>query len=278
MAVVRPRSSALVAVIAAFIDTFKRELFDGGASASATPAFTGTAPAAAEVDAVTGTGYATAGQVVTTTDNQTLTLNQLAGCWLLTATKAPCLIVSHPACAAAPAAFTVYGAAPATTAEGYRILRAPTPAGAVAAHTHGAGTLAAPIHYDRAEYPVTAAAASDLATSITLAQDLLEAYARHRVDALAHTAADATNVVASAPSAVVDLATAIVAANQMKAAYNAHRAEGGVHPTNDAGNATAAADAADQGTLNTLLNELKTDLNAHLADGLSTPSWRAVDV
>jgi hypothetical protein len=107
-----------------------------GASGGTAPAFTGTAATVAEMNHVTGTGYATAGQVVTTSDNQSLALNECAGMWLLAATKAPCLIVSHPACAAAPAVFTVEGEAPATTAEGYRVLRAPTPAGTVASHTH----------------------------------------------------------------------------------------------------------------------------------------------
>lgn len=103
---------------------------------STAPAFTGGPAMTAEVDAFTGSGFATAGQVVTTTDNQTMTLNQCAGMWLITATHAPCLIVSNTAVSGAPAVLTVYGAAPATTAEGYRILKAPTPAGSVASHTH----------------------------------------------------------------------------------------------------------------------------------------------
>ena len=107
-----------------------------GASGATAPEFTGTAATAAEINAFTGSGYATAGQVVTTTDNQTMTLNQCAGMWLITATKPPCLIASNTAVAGAPAVLTVYGAAPATTAEGYRILAAPTPVGTVASHTH----------------------------------------------------------------------------------------------------------------------------------------------
>jgi hypothetical protein len=107
-----------------------------GASGASAPSFTGTAATSATADAFTGTGYATAGQVVTTSDNQTMTLNQCAGMWLITATKAPCLIVSNTAVTGAPAVLTVYGEAPATAAEGYKILRAPTPAGSVASHTH----------------------------------------------------------------------------------------------------------------------------------------------
>ena len=107
-----------------------------GASGATAPAFTGTAPTAAATELTSGTGWSTSGQVVTTTDTFTATLNQYAGCWFLGATKSPCLIVSHPAVTGAALALTVYGAAPATTAEGFKILRAPTPAGSVASHTH----------------------------------------------------------------------------------------------------------------------------------------------
>jgi hypothetical protein len=116
-----------------------------GGGSSHNHAFTGTTPTTGTTPHLTGSGYATAGQVVTTTDNQTVALNELAGMWLICATKAPCLIDSHPAAAAAPLVLTVFGAAPATTAEDYRVLRAPTPAGsnaAEAAHTHDQGTLA----------------------------------------------------------------------------------------------------------------------------------------
>jgi hypothetical protein len=313
MAVVRPRTHFLVSLIAFFIDAVKREVFvdygggsvtgssaaEGtGATGGTAPAFTGTAPtrAVGSADIASGTGYATAGQVVTTTETTfTATLNQYAGCWLLAATKAPCLIVSHPAATAEALALTVQGAPPATTAEGFRILGAPTPVGAVASHTHtgpshthGAGTFAAgpvtaPIHFDRAEYAITAANASSLETSRTLLGAVVTAYLTHAADALAHLAADATNVPAETLQELLaalptdTLGGMQTLANEFKALYNAHRAEAGVHATNDAGHAIAAADATDQSSLNTLLNELKADLNLHMADGLATPSWRAVD-
>lgn len=109
----------------------------GVSTTGTAPGFTGTAPVAAETEALSGSGYTTAGQVVTTSDNQTVTANQFAGCWLMFDTHAPCLIVSHPAAAAAPVAFTVRGAAPASTAEGYYVYASPTPVGTVASHTHG---------------------------------------------------------------------------------------------------------------------------------------------
>lgn len=151
-----------------------------------------------------------------------------------------------------------------------------------AGHTHGAGTYAgAPassaVHYDRGEYTITTANASSEATSIALCRALLVSYLAHRTDLLGHEAADTTNTVASLESEVVSLATAITAANQLKAAYNAHRSQSGVHPNNDSGHAVAAANATDQSSLNTLLNEMKGDFNAHIADGMVTPSWRVTD-
>ena len=100
------------------------------------PAFTGTAPTTAVTSLVTGTGFATAGQVVTTTSNFTATANQYANCFLITATQSMCQIVSHPAVTGAPLVLTVFGLAPTTAAEAFKILIAPTPAGSVASHTH----------------------------------------------------------------------------------------------------------------------------------------------
>jgi hypothetical protein len=296
MAVIRHKTHFLVAFIAAFIDSFKRMVASGGAGggvsgssaagSSHNHVFTGTAPTAAEVAAFTGTGFATAGQVVTTTDNQTMTLNQCAGMWLLSATQPPCWIVSNTAVAGAPAVLTVYGLAPTTDAGTYKIVKAPTPAGTNAAessHTHGAGSYAASpassaVHYDRGEYSVATANSTDLATSLALCQSLMQAYGTHVADALAHDAVDATNALSYTRASVVSLATAITAANDLKAKYNAHLTQSGVHPNDDATNAVVASDASTtQGQLNTLLNAIKTAFNAHLADGMATPSWRAVD-
>ncbi len=113
----------------------------GTPSATSAPAFTGTASTAAEALAFNGTGFATVGQVVTTTDNQTMLVNACANMWLITATQAPCLIISNTAVTGAPAVLTVYGLAPTTDAGTYKILKSPTPVGTVAAvptttHTH----------------------------------------------------------------------------------------------------------------------------------------------
>ena len=122
-----------------------------GATSGGTPAaqvFTG---ASSKLDLATpafnGTGFATAGQVVTTTDNQTMTLNQAAGMWLIAdalTSTAPVLIASNTAVTGAPAVLTVIGTAPATDAGTYKIV-ATIPVGtngasaALADHTHAVG-------------------------------------------------------------------------------------------------------------------------------------------
>lgn len=74
--------------------------------------------------AFSGTGLTAAGQVITTTDNQTMTLNQCAGMWLISATGAtpPNLILSNTAVTGAPAVLTVQGAA-STDAGAYKIVK-----------------------------------------------------------------------------------------------------------------------------------------------------------
>lgn len=122
-----------------------------GATSGGTPAaqpFIGTQPASAVNIATpkfSGTGQASSGQVITTTDNQTMTLNQCAGMWFVSATHGPYLIASNTAVIGAPAVLTVVGTAPTTDAGAYQILTGPTPAGtngasaALATHTHSIG-------------------------------------------------------------------------------------------------------------------------------------------
>lgn len=96
--------------------------------------FTGTAPISdlnLATPAFSGTGYATSGQVITTTDNQTMTLNQCAGMWFVppSGAKPAVLILSNTAVAGAPAVLTVQGIAPTTDAGAYTIVKALTPVG-----------------------------------------------------------------------------------------------------------------------------------------------------
>lgn len=110
---------------------------------------------------------------------------------------------------------------------------------------------------------VGAANASDLATLITVTNEIKATYNDHGQDDHVHDVADTANVIAAADA--TDLATAMAVLNEAKADHNTHRSESGVHANNDAGNAIAAADATDQASAETLANELKTDVNAHIA-------------
>lgn len=129
-------------------------------------------------------------------------------------------------------------------------------------------------HLDRYEAPITAANASDLATSLVLAEAVRVTYLAHLADDLAHKAADPPPALTAATS----LATAITLANAIKADMNTHIASTTYHYVADGVNTIAATDASDQGTLNTLLNELKGDLNLHMASGPAAPSLRAVAI
>lgn len=124
----------------------------------------------------------------------------------------------------------------------------------------GAGSS---FHMDACERAIAAANASDLATSLVLANELKALYEFHLSDDLAHKVADP----APALTVATDLATAQTLANAIKADYNVHRASTTYHYTADATNTIASADATDQSSLNTLLNELKTDIGAHLLGG-----------
>ena len=114
----------------------------------AAPTFTGTAPITGlnyATPAFTGTGLTASGQAMTTTDAQTMTVNQCAGMFLLAATAAtpPMLIVSNTAVTAAAAVLTVIGAA-ATDAGAYKVLKTLTPIGTNSAPTlTGTATTAA---------------------------------------------------------------------------------------------------------------------------------------
>ena len=62
-----------------------------------------------------------------------------------------------------------------------------------------------------------------------------------------------------------DLAATIVIANALRTAFNAHVADVGAHLVTDVANATAAAVATDQGTVDTLLTDIKAKFNLHIA-------------
>lgn len=120
---------------------------------------------------------------------------------------------------------------------------------------------------------ITAAAPTTLATRVALANDVKRVLNEHFKDDLAHDS-DVSDQIATA--AATDEATAITLANACKDAYEAHRTESNVHFNNDATNTIAAADASDTGSLDTLLAELKTDINAHIAAALAGDSIKLI--
>jgi hypothetical protein len=121
--------------------------------------------------------------------------------------------------------------------------------------------------------PVTSANASDLATSLTLANEIKGIYEDHVKDDAKHKLPLAITTLVAAST----LATGITLGNAIKTAYNIHRASTTYHYTADATNVVASADATDQSSLNTLLNEIKTDLNAHITSGPTGSLARLVD-
>lgn len=124
---------------------------------------------------------------------------------------------------------------------------------------------------------ITASNASSLATSRTLAQNIYDVLFIHLADAAAHSAADTTNALTVArPSDAATLAEIYAFLNNAKAKYEAHRVQSGIHATDDSTNTISASNATDQSSTNTLANELKTDINAHMADALGGYGIRVV--
>jgi hypothetical protein len=115
--------------------------------------------------------------------------------------------------------------------------------------------------------------ASDLATSLVLANEIKGVYEDHLKNDAMHKVRTSITTLAKATT----LATAITLANAIKADYNTHRASTTYHYNADATNVVTSADATDQGSLNTLLNEMKGDLNAHIASAPAGALARLVD-
>ena len=133
---------------------------------------------------------------------------------------------------------------------------------------------------------VTAAAASDLPTSLTLAANIIGFCKTHFADGIstdpyfcgAHKIPDAVNA-ALLPAAPIDLPTLVAALNTLKSTINAHFimvAPSAVHFTNDATNTIAAAGATVLADSITLANAIKTALNAHVLSAPTTPMIKIV--
>jgi uncharacterized phage protein gp47/JayE len=104
---------------------------------------------------------------------------------------------------------------------------------------------------------------ADLATLLTLANELKADYEAHRIltSGPVHQAADTTNTIAAADA--TDLSSLLTLANELKADYNAHADDGTAHYNADTGNDVTEANATDLETAALLLDDLKTQYNAH---------------
>jgi hypothetical protein len=116
---------------------------------------------------------------------------------------------------------------------------------------------------------VTAAAATTLGTSITLANNIYGILMNSVADDQAHIVSDGYATLSiDGYSPAVDLASVIVLLNACKLIHNAHLSQAvagvNVHVNNDSGNVIATAAATDQTSANTLANALKAAINLHI--------------
>jgi len=137
---------------------------------------------------------------------------------------------------------------------------------AVASYYHADTTQVSSGHYTAPVVTadtINSANATNLATSITLANDCKHTINRHFADTLAHDSAVSAQITTA--DALTTLAQVEALAIAIKAAYNTHLSETDVHFTNDSTNTISAADpSSSQTNTDTLLNEIKGDFNAHV--------------
>lgn len=108
---------------------------------------------------------------------------------------------------------------------------------------------------------ITAANATNLATSLTLIAELRGKLNTHYADTIAH---DTAVSAASTSVAATNTATVVTEVNILKGELNAHFTAASVHFNNDSTNTITSATATDQTTADTMLNEIKTAVNAHM--------------
>jgi len=134
------------------------------------------------------------------------------------------------------------------------------------------------VHFDASEVTVGFADLSgtdpaDETAAITAANELKAVYEFHLADTLAHKTADAAPALTLATS----LATAYTLVNAIYTDYNTHRASTTYHQNADSTNVASSTSASTLSTLQARANDLKTQLNAHMADAVAGASLRVVD-
>ncbi len=124
---------------------------------------------------------------------------------------------------------------------------------------------------------VTAASATNLVTSITLANNIRQVLIQHTPDAEAHLVADTFASASTLATTIAsDLQSASNLANAAKTILNAHLTQSGVHVLNDSLNANSTTAATDQTTTDNLLNALKTNINAHVGSAPTGSSIKLI--
>lgn len=107
---------------------------------------------------------------------------------------------------------------------------------------------------------------TDLTTCEALAEEVRGVLHCHLADDSAHLLADTVNVAFDGYAAATTQALAITLANAEKLNYNAHMAQSGIHQHDDSTNTVSASDATDLASLQTLLADIKTKVNLHMAN------------
>lgn len=121
---------------------------------------------------------------------------------------------------------------------------------------------------------VSAATASNLATTTTLALNIQGVLHVHFADDSAHLIADTVNVALDGyavdyTSGTTQLNSVVAMLNAAKVVFNAHLSQSGVHLKTDDANSVATSDATDLSSAQTLANAMKTKINAHIISGPS---------
>jgi hypothetical protein len=110
----------------------------------------------------------------------------------------------------------------------------------------------------------------------TAANNIQGVLMAHFADDSAHLIADIVNVDFDGYARASSAATAYALVNAIKLNYNNHGTETSVHLNNDSSHDITSPDANSEASLVTLLAELRTDINAHIADAGLTQRYQLV--
>jgi len=123
---------------------------------------------------------------------------------------------------------------------------------------------------------VSAPDATNAATLYTLVNQIYGVMKLHFEDDAAHLVADTMNVDFVTTPFASTTATAVALVNQLVTDFTNHLNEASVHRKDDDGNAVTAVTATDESTAIDRANDLKDQLNSHMADGPSVGRIRTI--